>query len=273
MTNIKKYHKIAIHGVPRSGTSWIGEITNSSPNTVYRYQPLFSYAHKDYLTCASNKADVDEFFKRLLYCDDDFTNQKIRRDSGDFPTFKKSDITHIIYKETHHANILFNLMRKTRDVFLVAVARSPLSVVNSWLKAPSEFRRDLDWHEREEWRYALKKNLNHPEEYHGYEKWKEAMGIFLQLEKMFPDQVYIQKYRDLLQHPVKETKKLFDFLELELTEQTRTFLRDSTTADREDEYAVFRKNQSDDKWKVELDPFIIDEILSDLKGTNLEVFV
>lgn len=164
-------------------------------------------------------------------------------------------------------------MRKTDDVVLVAVIRNPLSVINSWLRAPREFRRDLGWSEKEEWRYALKKNLNQPEEFHGYEKWKVATNIFLQLKIMFPDRVYIQKYRDLLEKPVKESQNLFDFLQLEFNEQTRSFLSSSTSLEREDAYAVFRKNQTDDKWKTELDAAIAEEIMTDLEGTKLEIFV
>jgi len=271
--NKGRFHKIAVHGVPRSGTTWIGEIINSSPNTAYRYQPLFSYAHKDFLTSASSKTEINDFFTRLLNCEDDFTNQKAKRESGDFPKFKKEDVTHVAYKEVRYINILFNIMRKTDDVVLVAVIRNPLSVINSWLRAPREFRRDLGWSEKEEWRYALKKNLNQPEEFHGYEKWKVATNIFLQLKNMFPDRVYIQQYRDLLEKPVKESQNLFDFLKLEFNEQTRSFLNSSTSSEREDAYAVFRKNQTDDKWETELDVAITEEILTDLKGTNLEIFV
>lgn len=268
-----RFQKIAIHGVPRSGTTWVGEIINSSPNTAYRYQPLFSYAHKDFLTTASSKTEINDFFTRILNCEDDFTNQKAKRESGDFPKFKKDYVTHVIYKEVRYINILFNIMRKTDDVTLVAVIRNPLSVINSWLRAPREFRRDLGWSEKEEWRYALKKNLNQPEEFHGYEKWKVATNIFLQLKNIFPDRVYIQKYRDLLEKPADESQNLFDFLQLEVTEQTRAFLRNSASVEREDAYAVFRKDQTDDKWKDELDTAIAEEILTDLKGTNLEKFV
>jgi hypothetical protein len=163
-------------------------------------------------------------------------------------------------------------MRKTDDLTLIAVIRNPLSVISSWLRAPREFRRDLGWSEREEWRYALKKNLNRPEEFHGYEKWKEGANIFLQLKKMFPNRVHVQKYCNLLKQPVKESQDIFDFLKLEFTRQTRTFLTDSTTLEREDAYSVFRKNQTDDKWRFELEPIIAEEILSDLKGTDLEIF-
>ena len=153
----KKYIKIAVHGVPRSGTSWIGEILNSSPNTIYRYQPLFSYAHKDYLNNVSSRKDIDSFFERLLYCDDEFTNQIAKRNAGYFPVFKKEQITHVIYKEVRYINILFNLMCQAKNALLCGVMRNPLSVINSWLKAPREFRSDLGWSELREWRYANKK--------------------------------------------------------------------------------------------------------------------
>lgn len=269
----KQYVKVAVHGVPRSGTSWIGEILNSSPNTIYRYQPLFSYAHKDYLSNASTQEDIDSFFEKLLHCDDEFTNQVAKRESGDFPIFKKKQITHIVYKEVRYINILFNLMRRAEDVFLCGVMRNPLSVINSWLLAPREFRRDLGWSESEEWRYALKKNLNKPEEFHGYEKWKEAANTFINLKKQYPNRVYIQKYSDMLKNPLEESKKLFNFCKIEFTNTTVNFLRNSTSCDNTDAYAVFRSRQSDYKWKAELLPEISEQILADLKGTHLEEYV
>ena len=41
--------RIGLHGVPRSGTSWLGNIFNSSPDLTYKHQPLYSYAFKNYL--------------------------------------------------------------------------------------------------------------------------------------------------------------------------------------------------------------------------------
>ena len=272
MKNKEEYYKVALFGVPRSGTSWIGEILNSSPNTAYRYQPLFSFAHKDYLTNASPKAQINDFFFKLLSCDDDFTNQKKRRKSGDFPMFEKNDTTHIIFKEVRYINILMNMMRKAENVILVAVIRNPLSVINSWLRAPREFREDLGWSEKEEWRYALKKNLNRPEEYNGFEKWKEATQLFLQLKKIFPKRVYILRYSHLLRNTVQESQNLFKFIKLNFTEQTKTFINNSTSEEREDAYSVYRKNQSDDKWRKELDPTIAEEILTDLRASDLEIF-
>ena len=267
------YIKVAVHGVPRSGTSWIGEILNSSPNTIYRFQPLFSHAHKDYLSNSSTRDVIHSFFEELLHCNDEFTNQKEKRQSGDFPRFEKEDITHVIYKEVRYINILFNMMRQTNDILLCAVIRNPLSAINSWLRAPREFRGDLGWSELEEWRYALKKNLNKPEEFNGFEKWKEAANTFIHLQSLYPERVYIQKYSDMLQNPLNASRNLFEFCGIEYTDVTADFVRDSTSANNPDAYSVFRSKKNDDTWKNELRPEISKQIIADLRGTHLEEYI
>jgi hypothetical protein len=197
-------------------------------------------------------------------------DQTAKRNSGDFPKFHKTQPTHIVYKEVRYMNILYNLMRRSESVFLCAVIRNPLSVTNSWLRAPREFRRDLGWDEQEEWRYALKKNLNRPEEFHGYEKWKEAANIFLQLKARYPSRVHVAQYSKFLTDVVEESEKLFGAVGLELTDQTREFLRQSSSSANSSPYSVFRADQRDDKWKTELHPRIAQQIVDDLKGSPLE---
>lgn len=265
--------KIAIHGVPRSGTSWIGEVINSAPQTIYRFQPLFSYALKGYLTEVSSKNEIESFFSGLEHVDDDFINQSEKRQTGHFPNFEKGEATHIAYKEVRYINILSNLMSKTDDVYLCGVIRNPLSVINSWLRAPLEFRADLGWSEIEEWRFAEKKNKKWVEEYNGYEKWKEAAYIFRQLKLQYPGRVHIIKYSNFLADPVEETKILFGFLGLSLTEQTINFLSQSSTRNNNEPYSVYRSYQSDDKWKIQLNPQIIEQIKSDLSGTELQEYI
>lgn len=267
------YKRIALHGAPRSGTTWAGEIINSSPNTIYRYQPIFSYAHKDYVTPSSTGEEIHEFYDRLITCKDEFTNQTKMRKSGKLPQFIKAQSTHIAYKEVRFHNILFNLMRRTNDIKLVALIRNPMSVINSWLKAPREFRSRLGWNISEEWRYAPKKNMNKPEEFNGYERWKELANIFLTLKSQYPDRVHIIKYSQLLTHPMNEAKELFSFLGLEYTSQTEEFLVKSQNTSDNDPYSVFRSNQTDEEWKLELEEEIAKEIELDLIGTNLSEYL
>jgi hypothetical protein len=265
--------KVAVHGVPRSGTSWIGEILNSSPHTIYRFQPLFSYALKDFLTNASTKHDIELFFQKLFHIQDRFIDQTDKRTSGDFPRFEKRESTHIVYKEVRYINILCNMMRRTDDLYLCAVIRNPLSVINSWLRAPREFRGDLGWEELEEWRYAIKKNLNKPEEFNGYEKWKEAALVFRNLKTQYPNRVFIAKYDHFLANPIEETKKLFKAIALPLKDSTTEFILRSSSTMNSDPYSVFRSNQRDTKWKKELNPVIAQQILLDIEGTELQEYI
>jgi hypothetical protein len=169
-------------------------------------------------------------------------------------------------------NIIFNLMRQSPDLLLCGVIRNPLSVINSWLQAPREFRRDLGWLEMEEWRYALKKNLNRPEEFHGFEKWKEAANILLALKERYPDRIHLIEYSRFLANPLLGAENLFEFVGLDLTDQTRSFLDSSSGISNANAYAVYRVDQRDDKWKQGLDDRICTAICRDLQGTRLEIF-
>ena len=268
-----KFFPIAIHGVPRSGTNWLGEIINSSPNVLYKFQPLFSYALKDFLTPSSSEHEINTFFQLLIDTNDDFLDRTEKRKQGILPIFPKKDITHVVYKEVRYHNILYNLIRKSTNIRLICIVRNPLSVINSWLKAPREFRDDLGWKPLEEWRYALKKNLNKPEEFNGYEKWKEATNIFLNLKKQYSNRVYIIEYQNLLINTLEEVENLFKFCQLSLTEQTKIFINKSSSCQNDNAYSVYRLQQSDRNWDKYLDRQIITEIINDLKNTELEKFL
>lgn len=261
--------KFAIHGLPRSGTTWIGEIFNSSPSVCYRYQPLFSYALKGYLSASSSSDEIDTFYDELLQSRDEFLLQTEARLRGRLPMFEKEDVTHVGYKEVRYHQILPNFLRRTSDVKFIFVLRNPLSVVNSWLNAPREFRADLGWVRSEEWRYALKKNLNRPEEFNGYDRWKEATMMFYYLARKYEGRVMLIRYDELLKEPIRWVRLMFDFLELQYTEQTEKFLV-CAEGNSEDTYSVKRKGQTDDKWRTQLDAEIVESILEDIKGSPLE---
>lgn len=272
MSESTRLHRIAVHGSPRSGTTWLGEIINSAPQTIVKYQPLFSYALKDALSPESSAATIDAFFAALAATEDDFMDRSAERDAGMFPHFEKTPATHIVYKEVRYHHVLANLMATDPTVRLVACIRNPLSVINSWLRAPREFRSDLGWNVEEEWRAAPKKNDGKPEEFNGYERWKESARIFLDLHERHPGRVHIVEYRALLEQTVTRVRALFAFCGLEVSDQTLEFLNQSTSRTHPDAYSVYRSDQRDDRWKDELVPEIADEILADLAGSDLEGF-
>ncbi|RSK40518.1 sulfotransferase domain-containing protein [Mangrovimonas spongiae] len=268
-----KTFKIAIHGVPRSGTSWVGAIFDSSNKVIYRHQPLFSYAFKSFLNDSSSAEDINDFFEKVSLSHDDFITQKSEKEKGLIPVFDKGDITHIIYKEARYHHILSNMLEKDDEVKVIGIIRNPKSVIYSWMNAPKEFKKD-EWDILNEWEKADKKNKGAIEEFYGYEKWKEVAINFLKLKEKYPDRFYILDYRALLKDTEQEIKKMFLFCNLDLGFQTLDFIRKGQKKDlSRHAYSVFRINQKDDKWKGNLPSEIIKKIDNDLIGTDLEKYL
>ncbi len=265
--------KIALHSVPRSGSTWLGNILNSHPQMSFKYQPLFSYSFKDYLDTESSNEKIQGFFNHIQVSKDEFINQKEGIDKGIIPLFKKDAIfTHTCYKEVRYHHILENMLQQSNDIKVVLLIRNPLAVLQSWYQAPKEFRPEQGWIFEEEWLDAPKKNLKKQEEFNGFNKWKEASNLFLKLKKEFPNRVYIITYSDLLNNTIKETQKVFDFISLELVPQTIQFIESSMSLNHKDAYSVYKNKQADDNWKL-LSKNIIDYIANDLKNTILEQFL
>lgn len=265
---------IAIHSVPRSGSTWLGNIFNSHPKVKFSYQPLFSYAFKDRISENSTSKEISEFLNDIFISEDEFINQKAAQEKGLVPIFKKDNVLTInCYKEVRYHHILKNLLEQNNEIKVIGLVRNPLATINSWLKAPREFRADLDWKVEDEWRYSNKKNLNKPEEFNGFEKWKEVTTLFEQLLNDFPKRFYLLKYDSLLDDKVSAIKDVFKFCELDFNQQTLDFLNISVEKNHDNAYSVYKQKTRDDSWVNELPKFIQDEITTDLKGTNLEKFL
>jgi len=266
--------KIAIHSVPRSGSSWIGQIFNSSPDVNFKFQPLFSYAFKDYLNTSSSLKEINTFFELIAKSDDAFLLQQDKIDKGIYPVFKKNkQQSHIVYKEVRYHHILENMLKVDSNVIVIGIVRSPYAVINSFLNAPREFRKDLGWDELSEWQYANKKNLNHQEEFNGYEKWKEVTLLFQNLKEQYPDRFYLVKYDELLTDTLQEVENIFNFCSIEVKGQTISFLKNSSEENQEDTYSVYKKKTTDESWKQSLNPIIVDAISKDLNNYGLEEYL
>lgn len=250
---------VAIFGVPRSGTSWLGQLFNSSPRVAYRFQPLFSYAFKDRLDRGSSREDILAFYRELLATDDPFVLQDENISGNPTPDFDKDEITHLVWKEVRYLQLIENILEKTRTK-IIGMVRHPCAVIYSWSNAPKEF--DPSWDLKEEWRYAVKKNAGE-EDFYGYERWKEATLSFIRLEKNYPERFIIQTFEELNRDPQGNLSRLFDFTGLPLESQTEHFIQESTQTSSDDPYGVYRKNKKNDEWTVRLDPEIADRILND----------
>lgn len=253
-------NKVAIFSVPRSGSSWLGQIFNSHPGVIFRFQPNFAYSFNYHLSQNSSKKDIHNFYQALRDTNDAFIKGEITISSKQGISFIKDKPKAIVFKETHFINVISNLVKKS-DTKVVGLIRSPFAVINSWIQLPKEF--DLSWSIEKEWRKAELKNNNNETFYFGYEKWKETAFLFLELKKSYPEQFYLLNYDSLLTSKEIVIKDLFDFCGLEMTLQTLDFLNRSSKTNDEDAYSVFKNKSQDDGWKTELPQFIIDEIRAD----------
>lgn len=261
--------RVVIHSVPRSGSTWLGAIFDSHPNTIYKLQPLFSYAFKSRLTPLSTKEEIDSFFFELEHSKNDFMDQKEGKKRGIIPSFEKQLPVVLVYKEVRYHHILQNLLEKDSTVKIIGLIRNPLSVIFSWLKAPKEFRGNLGWKIEDEWRYAPQKNMDKPEEFNGYEKWKEVTYLFESLKATYPERFYLLNYDTLLHETIETTKDLFAFCNLKMQQQTNEFINTSTSTTHTDAYSVFKSKKSDDNWKGNLPKFIVDEVTADTDFIHL----
>ncbi|NEV93950.1 sulfotransferase domain-containing protein [Psychroflexus sp. YR1-1] len=253
---------IALFSVPRSGSSWLGEIINSSPEVAYRFQPNFAYTFKPQLKEDSKIEKINVFFYKLYLSKDEFVNGKLSISGAKRNlNFEKHKESTLFFKETHYLNVIENLL-KTSDTKIIGLVRSPFAVINSWINIPKEF--DPSWRVKEEWKHALLKNKEKCTHFFGYNKWKEVCFLFLRFKKQYPDQFYLINYDDLLLNTVLEIKQLFKFCDLDYSEQTDIFIKQSTSTEAEDPYAVFKQKTDDMGWKKTLPSYIEKEIKEDL---------
>lgn len=234
---------IALYGVPRSGTSWLGEIIESCPDTAYRFQPLFSYRFKNRITTESSTEDMERFFMELYEEDaDDFLNQADQRKKGLYPVFtdKTTNPSILAYKETRYLYTVPLLLQRYENIKIAGIVRNPYDVMESWMNAPLEYK--PDWDIEQEWGFAASKNEYRPENYYGYYKWKEWIKLCTDMKKRYPDRFMIIRYEDLSEDAQGVSEKLFEFLQMPFTEQTEQFIENSQAGGQnvESSYSVFR---------------------------------
>lgn len=264
---------IGIWGAPRSGTSWLGQIFNSSPNTLYRYQPLFSYKYRDRLSKSSTKKEIEEFFSDIINTDDNFVINGLAsvKEIDLLNFYKSTNPTHLVMKHVRYMQLIENLILNIHNLRVVAIIRHPCAVINSWLKSPKEF--NPKWSIDDEWVFAKKKNEEDPNQYFGYEKWKETTILFERLNEKYPRNFTILKYSKLLSNAEDEIIKLFGKLDLEVFDATIEFIGRSISMNFDDGYSVFKKKNNDNNWNKELHPSIINHIKTDLSNTYLSKYL
>lgn len=264
---------IAVHGAPRSGTSWLGQLFNSSEHVAYRYQPMFSHAFKNRLNVSSSASDVSSFFSDLLSTEDDFVLQRGRSSLAGYElTFHKEDITHLAYKEVRYHELIPHILALEPTYAVIGLIRNPCAVIHSWTNAPREY--DRAWNLAEEWRDAHQKNGNHPENWYGFKRWKELALLFHSLRERYPDRFHIIRYEDLSAEPECTVRRLYELNGIPWTFQTRDFLQQTRSRSDREAYGVFRNAVTcREDWRGRLDDGIATAIHDELKGGPLSRYL
>lgn len=264
---------ISVHGVPRSGTSWLGQLIDSSPEVKYKFQPLFSNTFKNQVNYQTSLKDLEDLFSDIYNTKDDFIDRTIQKQTGIHSNFKiKSKTPSILTIKHVRFHYLIPRFLELENLKVIGIVRNPCSVINSWRKAPKEFR-EIDGDLEEEWYYAIKRNMFKPEEFFGFNKWKELTKYFLEIKNEYPERVKIIRYEDLTNNTEEEIKDIFDFIGTPIHNQTYQFIKQSKTVFKNDEYSTFKGNKNVNDWKNELNKQIINKIYSELKDTEFEPFI
>jgi hypothetical protein len=264
-------HVVYVAGVARSGTSWIAQVLNSSPDVCFRFQPLFAYEFKSRVNEGSDPADYDQLFLDMYNTQSSFLTQADKRITGEYPQFEKhSSPDTLIFKENRYQSMLEPMLRRVPYLKGVGIVRHPCAVLNSWSNNPKEF--PLGSEILKEWRFGNCKNKGN-EDYFGYYKWKEVAHMYLDLRDKYPERFTLLRYEDVVHEPQQTISTLFNFLGISYDEATQRFLRESSTVHEDSYYSVYKNKGVADKWRSELDPYIVEEVYADLTGTRLEQFV
>lgn len=262
-------HKIGIHSVPRSGSTWLGEIFNSSPVTKYCFQPLFSYKFKDYLSLNSTLPNIENFFNLLAKDSDDFIGQNSERKSGQLPVFKKdTNLTHVIYKEVRYNHLIEHMLQTHNDMKFVLLIRNPIQVINSWYMAPREF--NPSWDIENELMLAPSKNLGKVENSFGLAAWIQTAKLFEEMSYKHPSRVSLVNYLNLADETNSITHSLFKFASIPFEDQTLRFLDESRNRIVNSDYSVFRgKNKSE----ITLPIKVLNQIESEVINAGLTKYL
>ncbi|MEQ9064808.1 MAG: sulfotransferase [Vicingaceae bacterium] len=264
---------IDINGVPRSGTSWLSQIIDSCEDVRFKFQPLFSDSFKNALNLSSSRNEIIEYFETLYNFEDDYLdNIKLKRQNI-YPIFRDKAGSPSILSSKHvtHHYLLPYLLKTISEYNVIIIIRNPCAVLSSFKHYPSDFNHNWDF--KDEWEFAPKRGKFRPENYFGFNKWKEFAKLSIELKKIFSNRVYLVKYEELMKNPDSETEKIFNFYGMRLGDQTRKFINSSIQINKSDPLSVYKSDRDVNKWKADFNIEIMQKIYSDIESTELAQFL
>ena len=259
-------------GMPRSGTTWLSQVFESSPDFIVRLSPNYSWPLKNQLNLDSSRADWIANLSAALATDDPFMTQNNRRDAGElsaFPPRLPQTVKRLAIKDTRFHDLYQRAMELFDEAQLIYLVRHPAGMLNSWWRS-KEFPVETDF--AAEWRGGACRKIEGPGEYWGFDDWCTLTERSLALEKQAPERYRVCRYEDLVRDRERVAAELFAFAGYGLRPATSAFLRDSQSRHDDRIYAVFKNPSVADRWRSELPETIQEEIRAELTGTSLARF-
>lgn len=260
-----------ISGMPRSGTTWLSQIFASSPDVRLKFCPLFSYEFKHAVNADSSAREWEEFFRQVYHTRSPYMDQEHLRKNGLVPEFssRASAPDHLIIKSNRFHHLIPDLLEKMTGARIIYLVRHPAATLHSWLTNPTEFPADAD--PESQWKSGACRKTD-VGEFWGFDDWKAVTLQALELERVYPDRMRIQRYEALKLRPAAEAESLFRFLGLEMGPDTLDFIEQSRSRHDPNKRSVFKKPGPDTAWRSGLPPSIVRSIDREIRSTPLERF-
>lgn len=264
---------IWVNGMPRSGTSWLAQIIDSSPKVKFKMAPLFSYEFKGVVNEEASKNEWYNFFIDVFNSDNDFLNQVNRVKKGDFVSFIKDPNQNVLcIKDVRYHQLIEKIISLGEHVKVIHIIRNPCATIASWMSSEKEYK-ITEGTEYDEWKTGKTRKTNESE-FWGFNDWINLTCKYLDLERKYPKQVYVIRYEELVNKPNEEVKKLFRFCDLNYSQQTTSFLEKSHSKHEESDYSVFKSPEIIlNKWKSTLPKSIKNEIIQTTLQKGLSKYI
>ncbi|NDY57959.1 sulfotransferase [Desulfovibrio sulfodismutans] len=263
---------IFLLGMPRSGTTWLSQIFESSPECLVRLSPNYSFPLKNRLTKDSCLEQWQEVLRLAAVSTDEFLTQNWRRETGEltyFPDALTRDPLRMAIKDTRYHDVYLSGMELMPQAKAIIIVRHPAAALWSW-RSCKEFPRCANF--TQEWRTGLCKKSG-VGEYWGFDDWKKLTNLYVQLEMEYPERYKIIRYENLVNNIQNEVADLFSFSGLHLSRQTILFLQESQSRHDSRPYSVYKTKQVSNAWKENFPKHIFSEISNELVGSVLERFI
>ena len=271
--NAKKYameNTIAIASSGRGGSTWLAEIVGSLPGYPIVWEPLhlgknpeckkYGYNWNTYIPLNGEEQRKKEYLREILTGNNLSTNtiSSLAFNPRNFLNFKGFVVKFV------NANLLLNWMLEQFPISAILMIRHPCAVVESQLRHSA-------------WNHVNKNNMTIPEQltvdypyllevFEGIETREEvlafewALKTYTPLVQPQPKSLYITTYEGLVEQPILELNKIFNFLGKTVPPQAYKKLKTASSTTQKLSNIALNKNPLDG-WKKRLSVEQIDNIL------------